>query len=77
MAPPPPASCEAVREAPLGDVRSNQLNDVVADVCAGTNAIGIALPRREPMLGVRAMDRNAAMQAVGRQRATALKAAQC
>ena len=74
MAPPPPASCEAVREARLGDVRRNQLNDVVADVCAGTNAIGIA--KREPTLGVHAMDRNAAMQAVGRQRATALEAAQ-
>ncbi len=76
MAPPPPAACEAVREARLGDVRRNQLNDVVADVCAGSNAIGIAPSRREPMLGVHAMDRSAAMQAVGRQRATALKAAQ-
>jgi demethylmenaquinone methyltransferase/2-methoxy-6-polyprenyl-1,4-benzoquinol methylase len=41
------------------------------DVCAGTNAIGIALLRREPSLDVHAIDRSAAMQAVGRQRAEA------
>ena len=39
------------------------------DVCAGTNAIGIALLRREPTLEVHAIDRSAEMQAVGRQRA--------
>lgn len=43
----------------------------VLDVCAGTNAIGIALLQREPTLEVHAMDRSAAMQAVGQQRAAA------
>ncbi len=42
------------------------------DVCAGTNAIGIALLRREPSLEVHAIDRSPAMQEVGRQRAGAL-----
>ena len=42
------------------------------DVCAGTNAIGIALLRREPSLEVHAIDRSAEMQEVGRQRAGAL-----
>jgi demethylmenaquinone methyltransferase/2-methoxy-6-polyprenyl-1,4-benzoquinol methylase len=41
------------------------------DVCAGTNAIGIALLEREPTLQVHAIDRSAAMQRVGRQRAGA------
>lgn len=41
----------------------------VLDVCAGTNAIGIALLRREPGLEVHAIDRSAEMQVVGRQRA--------
>lgn len=41
----------------------------VLDVCAGTNAIGIALLQREPTLEVHAIDRSAAMQEVGRQRA--------
>lgn len=44
----------------------------VLDVCAGTNAVGIALLKREPSLEVHAIDRSAAMQAVGRQRAEAL-----
>ena len=39
----------------------------VLDVCAGTNAIGIALLQREPSLEVHAIDRSAAMQEVGRQ----------
>lgn len=43
----------------------------VLDVCAGTNAVGIALLEREPTLEVHAMDRSAHMQAVGRQRAEA------
>ncbi len=43
----------------------------VLDVCAGTNAIGIALLKREPTLEVHAMDRSAEMQEVGRQRAEA------
>jgi demethylmenaquinone methyltransferase/2-methoxy-6-polyprenyl-1,4-benzoquinol methylase len=41
------------------------------DVCGGTNAIGIALLNREPTLDVHAIDRSAAMQEVGRQRAEA------
>lgn len=41
------------------------------DVCAGTNAIGIALLRREPSLEVHPIDRSAEMQVVGRQRAEA------
>ena len=43
----------------------------VLDVCAGTNAVGIALLRREPSLEVLAIDRSAAMQEVGRARAVA------
>ncbi len=42
------------------------------DVCAGTNAIGIALLKREPTLEVHAIDRSAAMQEVGRRCAEAL-----
>jgi len=41
----------------------------VLDVCAGTNAIGIALLKREPTLEVHAIDRSAAMQEVGRRSA--------
>ncbi len=44
----------------------------VLDVCAGTNAIGIALLKREPTLEVHAIDRSAAMQEVGRKNARAL-----
>ena len=44
----------------------------VLDVCAGTNAIGIALLKREPTLEVHAIDRSAAMQEVGRGRAESL-----
>ncbi|RPI41406.1 MAG: methyltransferase domain-containing protein [Betaproteobacteria bacterium] len=44
----------------------------VLDVCAGTNAIGIALLKRDPTLEVHAIDRSAEMQAVGQQRARAL-----
>jgi demethylmenaquinone methyltransferase/2-methoxy-6-polyprenyl-1,4-benzoquinol methylase len=43
----------------------------VLDVCAGTNAIGIALLEREPTLEVHAIDRSAAMQEVGRRNAQA------
>lgn len=43
----------------------------VLDVCAGTNAIGIALLRREPTLEVHAIDRSREMQSVGRERAEA------
>jgi demethylmenaquinone methyltransferase/2-methoxy-6-polyprenyl-1,4-benzoquinol methylase len=44
----------------------------VLDVCAGTNAVGIALLKREPTIELHAIDRSVAMQAVGRQRAHAL-----
>ncbi len=44
----------------------------VLDVCAGTNAVGIALLEREPRLRVYAIDRSEAMQAVGRARAASL-----
>lgn len=43
----------------------------VLDVCAGTNAIGIALLEREPTLEMHAIDRSAAMQEVGRRGAEA------
>lgn len=43
----------------------------VLDVCAGTNAIGIALLQREPTLEIHAIDRSAEMLAVGQQRASA------
>jgi demethylmenaquinone methyltransferase/2-methoxy-6-polyprenyl-1,4-benzoquinol methylase len=46
-----------------------QPGERVLDVCAGTNAIGIALLKREPTLEVHAIDRSAAMQEVGRRRA--------
>jgi len=39
------------------------------DVCAGTNATGIALLERQPDLEVIAIDRNQEMQKVGRERA--------
>lgn len=39
------------------------------DVCAGTNAVGLAMLRKQPDLRVTAMDRSAAMQEVGRRRA--------
>jgi demethylmenaquinone methyltransferase/2-methoxy-6-polyprenyl-1,4-benzoquinol methylase len=44
----------------------------VLDVCAGTNAISIALLQREPTLEVHAIDRSAAMQEVGRRNAERL-----
>lgn len=43
----------------------------VLDVCAGTNGVGIALLTRQPKLEVFAIDRSAAMQEVGGQRARA------
>lgn len=42
----------------------------VLDVCAGTNAVGIALLEREPSLEVHAIDRSVAMQEVGGRRAS-------
>ncbi|MBS3934656.1 MAG: class I SAM-dependent methyltransferase [Sulfuritalea sp.] len=39
------------------------------DICAGTNAAGIALLRKESTLEAYALDRNVAMQTVGRRRA--------
>lgn len=44
-------------------------NDRVLDVCAGTNVIGIDLLKRQPDLDMYAVDRSAAMQEVGRERA--------
>ncbi len=41
----------------------------VLDICAGTNAVGIALLKREPTLEVHAIDRSPEMQEVGRLRA--------
>ena len=38
----------------------------VLDVCAGTNAVGIDLLKRQPKLDVYAVDRSVAMQEVGR-----------
>ncbi len=46
------------------DLESNQK---ALDVCAGTNAIGIGLLKKQPDLEVFAMDRSEAMQEVGRQ----------
>jgi demethylmenaquinone methyltransferase/2-methoxy-6-polyprenyl-1,4-benzoquinol methylase len=43
----------------------------VLDVCAGTNATGIALLEKQPDLEIIAIDRNEEMQAVGRKRAAA------
>jgi demethylmenaquinone methyltransferase/2-methoxy-6-polyprenyl-1,4-benzoquinol methylase len=37
------------------------------DVCAGTNAVGLAMLRKQPDLQVYAMDRSTAMQEVGRR----------
>lgn len=51
------------------DVQSKQK---VLDVCAGTNAIGIALLKKQPDLDVDAMDRSVAMQSVGQQSAQKL-----
>ena len=51
------------------DVQSGQK---VLDVCAGTNAIGIALLDKQPDLHVHAMDRSKAMQAVGQEMANKL-----
>ncbi len=48
------------------DVQSGQK---VLDVCAGTNAVAIALLKKQPDLQVGAIDRSKAMQAVGRQSA--------
>jgi len=47
-------------------------NERMLDVCAGTNAIGIALLKRERTLEVHAIDRSAAMQEVGQKNARAL-----
>lgn len=40
----------------------------VLDVCAGTNAIGMELFRKEPELEITTIDRSAAMQEVGKER---------
>ncbi len=46
-----------------------QSEQKVLDVCAGTNAIGIALLHKQADLDVKAIDRSVAMQQVGRNRA--------
>lgn len=49
-----------------------QPGDRALDVCAGTNAIGLALLEKQPDLEVHAIDRSEAMQAVGRENARKL-----
>lgn len=44
----------------------------VLDVCAGTNAVGIALLKKQPDLEVYAVDRSVEMQSVGQEQAKAL-----
>lgn len=63
----------------LGRVRRNfiamidvQPGQLVLDVCAGTNANGIALLKKQPELKVTAVDRSEAMLDVGRQNAEKL-----
>ncbi len=51
------------------DVQSGQ---TVLDVCAGTNAVGIALLKKQPDLQVYAIDRSKAMLAVGQKSARKL-----
>ena len=51
------------------DLVETQPNMRSLDICAGTNAVGIALLKKEPTLEAYALDRNVAMQTVGRQRA--------
>ncbi|MDH3414042.1 MAG: class I SAM-dependent methyltransferase [Gammaproteobacteria bacterium] len=49
-----------------------QSGQKVLDVCAGTNAIGIALLGKQPDLHIHAMDRSEAMQRVGQESARKL-----
>ena len=51
------------------DVQSGQM---VLDVCAGTNAVGIALLKKQPDLKLHAIDRSRHMQEAGRQTAEKL-----
>lgn len=60
----------------LGWIRGRFLSTIelrpgqrVADLCAGTNVIGISLLKLQPDLEVNAMDRSEAMQEIGRKRA--------
>ncbi|MEX0943815.1 MAG: class I SAM-dependent methyltransferase [Pseudomonadales bacterium] len=46
-------------------------NQQVLDVCAGTNAVGIAMLKKEPTVAVTAIDRSPDMQEVGEKRARA------
>ncbi len=48
-----------------------QAGQKILDVCAGTNAIGIACLKKQPDLKVHAIDRSEAMQEVGRRSAAA------
>ncbi|HEC28397.1 MAG TPA: methyltransferase domain-containing protein [Gammaproteobacteria bacterium] len=101
---------ELIREQAFGNIWSNEINDVFADVagyydrvnrvaslglinwfrrsfisiidvepqqkvldvCAGTNAVGIALLKKQPSLKVHAVDRSEEMQHVGQEQAKAL-----
>ncbi|MGZ8264178.1 MAG: class I SAM-dependent methyltransferase [Burkholderiales bacterium] len=62
--------CDGIRRGFMETIRVSPHMRVL-DVCAGTNANGIALLQREPTLEVHAIDRSEAMQEVGRQRAEA------
>ena len=53
------------------DTIATRAGNRVLDVCAGTNAVGIALLEREPALEVHAMDRSNEMQVIGLKRAEA------
>lgn len=63
--------CSRWRERFVSAVRLAP-GDKVLDVCAGTNAVGIALLRRQPKIHVHALDRSIAMQKVGRAAARSL-----
>jgi demethylmenaquinone methyltransferase/2-methoxy-6-polyprenyl-1,4-benzoquinol methylase len=60
--------CDSIRRGFMATMRVRPHMRVL-DVCAGTNANGIALLEREPTLEVHAIDRSEAMQEVGGQRA--------
>jgi demethylmenaquinone methyltransferase/2-methoxy-6-polyprenyl-1,4-benzoquinol methylase len=62
--------CDSIRRGFMATIRVMPHMRVL-DVCAGTNANGIALLEREPTLEVHAIDRSEAMQDVGRERARA------
>ncbi len=57
---------EKIREEFLNTIELKP-NQTALDVCAGTNAIGMAMIKKQPDLNVSAIDRSVAMQDVGRQ----------